>query len=190
MIRSPSIRVLLGIAITMITIHIINMILGGQLSNYGVIPREFSRLWGIFTAPWVHNDIPHLLGNLSAFLVLSWLCMLRSIRYFIIASAFIIVVGGVLVWLFGRSASHAGASGWIFGLWALLIANAYFERTIKNSIIGIVIFILYGGLLWGLLPSSRVSFEGHIAGMAAGVLFAWLTTKSKTLRELTFKSER
>jgi membrane associated rhomboid family serine protease len=35
--------------------------------------------------------------------------------------------------------------------------------------------VVYGGALWGLLPTQPgVSFEGHISGFASGGLAAWL----------------
>lgn len=172
-------RILFLIAGLMIGVYLINLVLGGVLFSYGLIPRRLTGLWGIFTSVLIHKDLGHLLGNLSALLVLAWLCMLRSIRYFIIASTFIIIVGGLLLWLFGRSASHIGASGWIFGLWALLLANGYFERTIKKIVISVAVIVLYSGFVFGLLPDKQVSFEGHICGMIAGILFSWLTHKTK-----------
>lgn len=165
----------------MIVVHSVNIVLGGYLTNFGIIPRQLSGLLGIFTGVWIHSDIGHLLGNLSAFIVLGSLCALRSESYFVMASAFVIIVGGLLVWLLGRSASHVGASGWIFGLWALLMANAYFDRTIKNILIGILVFLFYGGLIWGLFPRQGISFEGHSAGIVAGVWFAWITAKHPDL---------
>ncbi|MFD1261225.1 rhomboid family intramembrane serine protease [Entomomonas asaccharolytica] len=179
---SKQIRIVLAITVLMVIIHIINMVLAGGLASYGVVPRQLDKLWGIFTSPWIHSGVLHLLGNLSCFVVLAWLCMLRSIRYFMLASLFIIVVGGLLLWVVGRTASHIGASGWIFGLWGLLLGNAYFDRTIKNILICILVMLLYGGFIFGLLPSAEVSFEGHITGMLSGILFAWLTVNNKSLK--------
>lgn len=186
---SKQIRIVLAIALLMVVIHIINMVLAGGLTSYGVVPRRLDGLWGIFTSPWIHSGVLHLLGNLSCFVVLAWLCMLRSIRYFVVASIFIIIVGGLLLWLVGRTASHIGASGWIFGLWGLLLGNAYFDRTIKNFLICIIVMMLYGGFIFGLLPSAEVSFEGHITGMLSGILFAWLTVNNQSLRALALRNE-
>lgn len=166
----------------MIAVHVINIILGGMLTKYGIVPRTLGGLFGILTGEWIHTDIGHLVGNISCFAILAWLCMLHSTKYFIHASVFIIIVGGLLLWLIGRPASHVGASGWIFGLWGLLLANAYFHRSIKNILICLVIIGLYSSLVFGLLPSAKVSFEGHITGMAAGILFARLTARNRSLK--------
>jgi membrane associated rhomboid family serine protease len=65
----------------------------------------------------------------------------------------IVLLGGSLLWLFGRSADHIGASGLVFGLMTFLIASGYFERRIMPLLIAFVVGFLYGGtLLFGALP--------------------------------------
>lgn len=49
--------------------------------------------------------------------------------------------------------------------------------------------MLYGGFVFGLLPSAEVSFEGHITGMLSGILFAWLTVNNQSLRALALRNE-
>ena len=37
-----------------------------------------------------------------------------------------------------------------------------------------LVFFLYGGMIWGIFPSSPgVSFESHLAGAATGILLAF-----------------
>lgn len=173
--KFSQIRLLILLAALMIGIHLVNILSGGALKQWGVIPRELSSLPFIFTSAWIHGDFSHLFNNLPLFVILSWLCMIhRSITYYIIASLFIILAGGLILWGIGRHAIHIGASGWVFGLWGLLIANFYFERSIKSLIISLIVIILYNGLIFGLFPGEQgVSFESHISGLVAGVLFAW-----------------
>ena len=175
------VRLLIIMVVIMISIHVVNILSGGALKQFGVIPRELSSLLFIFPSAWIHGDISHLVNNLPLLVILSWLCMVhRSIRYYITASLFIILAGGLILWVIGRHASHIGASGWIFGLWGLLIANAYFEKSFKSLIISIIVIVLYNGLIFGLFPAEKgVSYESHISGLVAGVLFAWLYNKLK-----------
>jgi membrane associated rhomboid family serine protease len=99
----------------------------------------------------------------------------RGKRFYCQASLLIIVVGGALVWLLGRPAVHIGASGWIFGLWSLSIALAWFERSVVNFLVSCTVVVLYGGMILGVLPSQPgVSFEGHAFGALAGILAAWV----------------
>ncbi len=169
----------------MLSVHFLNGITGGYLRNFGLIPRDFSSIFSILLFPWLHGDMTHLLSNLSIFIVLSFLCLLQGVRYFVYASAIIIIVSGVLVWLFGRDAIHIGASAWIFGLWSLTIALAWFDRSFLSILIGIGVLIFYGGMIFGLMPTSdSISFEGHIFGAISGVLSAAILSKKRKLKPI------
>lgn len=171
--QSNKLRVVVTILIIMGLIQIVNMLSGYRLLVFGLIPRDIKQWYGIFAAPWLHGDIYHFLGNMMTLTILAWLCLLHSVRYFIVASTFIIMSSGILLWVFGRSAIHIGASAWIFGLWSLLMANACYKRTLKDVSIGLAVLFFYGGLFFGMLPQEGISFEGHIAGALSGILFVW-----------------
>ncbi|MFC4290816.1 rhomboid family intramembrane serine protease [Sphingorhabdus arenilitoris] len=171
------------ICLIMAGVHIVNMLSGGSLSAFGVHPRELSSIPAIAAAPWLHGDVMHLVNNLIVFAVLGSVCMVYGLRHFIVASLQIIAISGLCVWLFGRDGLHLGASGWIFGLWALIIAMAWFERSIRNIAIAIIIIALYGTMIFGLLPTDRfISFEAHIFGALGGVFAAWRLTKAPDLQ--------
>lgn len=160
---------------SMLLMHLANMLSGGLLSGFGIRPRDPAGLPGIFAAPWLHGDLGHLGNNLVMLAILGGLCLMDGIAYFVRASAIIILLSGLLLWLLGRDAVHIGASGWIFGLWSLTIARAFYHRSYANIGISIAVILLYGGLAWGMLPSgSGISFEGHIFGAVAGLVAAWL----------------
>jgi membrane associated rhomboid family serine protease len=77
------------------------------------------------------------------------------------------------VWAFGRDANHIGASGWIFGLWSLVIATAWFNRKFIHILIAIAVIIFQGGMVFGLIPGNpKISYEAHIFGAIAGVMCA------------------
>ena len=171
-------RPLIVISGVMLLVHVVNGALGGTLNVLGLVPRHTEALPGILIAPWLHGSWAHLLGNLSGLLVLGSLVLLRSQRDFYFSSAFIIVGSGVLVWLFGRTGLHVGASGWLFGYWGLLLARAVFERSLLDLLLAVLVFFLYGGWFFGLLPSAGVSFEYHLAGALCGALYAVLRYRS------------
>lgn len=169
------IRLIAALLFFISAVHVVNVLLGGSLNQYGVIPRNMGSLFHIVTAPFIHGSLGHLINNLMGLSIFSALCLLRSIRFYLLSSLFIIVVGGLLVWLFGRSASHIGASGWIFGLWSLSIANAVFDRSFQNILVAVLVVFLYGGMIYGVLPSGQyISFEGHLFGAVAGIACAFL----------------
>ena len=164
-----------AICTAMVAVHLINLLLGGYLDNFGIHPRDVESGYTILTAPWLHEDFAHLGNNLATFVVLAGLCMLNGLRYFLKASMLIILLSGALLWLFGRGGNHLGASGWIFGLWSLTIALAWFDRSYRNIAIALAVLFFYGGLFWGILPTdSHISFEGHFFGALAGGVAAFV----------------
>ena len=162
----------------MVGVHLVNFFTHGALYSYGIHPRQLDAWWGIFAAPFLHGNIGHLLNNLVGLIIFSSLLFVHSLKRYLWSSIFIIVVTGVLVWLFARSALHIGASGWVFGLWSLCIATAWYDRKFINILIAFLVVFLYGGMLFGVLPSDpRISFESHFFGALAGVLCAFFQAK-------------
>lgn len=171
-------KTILGISASMIAVHVVNMFTGGYLNSFGIEPREIGSAYTIATAPWLHADFGHLGSNLAAFVVLGSLVLLQGLRYFVKASAVIIILGGALVWLLGRDSTHIGASGWIFGLWSLVIALAWFDRSPRNIAIALAVVFFYGGMVLGVLPTaSYISFESHLFGAIAGIFAAFMLSK-------------
>lgn len=170
-------KAIAGASAVMIAVHVVNLFTGGYLSNFGIEPREIGGAYTIATAPLIHADVAHLGSNLAAFVVLGSLVLLQGLRYFVKASAVIILLGGALVWLFARPGDHIGASGWIFGLWSLVIALAWFDRSPRNIAIALAVVFFYGGMVFGVLPTQGVSFESHLFGAIAGVFAAFTLSK-------------
>ncbi len=170
----PRLQLLAGIAGLMLALQLANSLSGSALNVWGVLPRDSGGLPGILFAPWLHRDWTHLLGNLPGLLLLGWLALLGPLRRFLGASAFIILGSGLLVWLLARPGLHLGASGWVFGLWGLLLASAWFERSLVSLLIAVLVLFYYGGWWWGLLPQRTLSFEYHLAGALCGLLYAAL----------------
>lgn len=171
-------KAIVGITAAMIGVHVVNLLTGGYLTDFGIEPRDVGGAYTIATAPFIHADVAHLGSNLVAFVVLGSLVLLQGARYFVKASALIIVLGGALVWLFGRSGDHIGASGWVFGLWSLVIALAWFDRSPRNIAIALAVVFLYGGMVFGVLPTQGyISFESHLFGALAGVVAASVLSK-------------
>lgn len=157
----PRIKLLVCIVVIFIIAQLINSLTAGGLIQFGLIPRTEWGLLGIFFAP---------------FIILSALLLHRTIKAYVLASLFIIVAGGLTVWLFGRNAVHIGASGWVFGLWGLLIAQGFFRRNWVDIAIALLVLFYFGTMASGLLPTHLyISTESHIAGAIAGVIYAWLS---------------
>jgi membrane associated rhomboid family serine protease len=147
--------------------------------SYGLVPRTPSGVIGIVSMPFLHASLGHLLGNTVPLIVLLALLAGSKARSWEIVAE-IVLVGGALLWVFGRKATHVGASGLIFGLVAFLIVSGPLEKRIIPLMVSFIVGILYGGtLIWGILPGvdSQVSWDGHLCGLIAGGAIAWFLTR-------------
>ncbi len=154
-----------------------------DFAQYGIIPRTFYGLVGIFTAPLLHAGIFHLFSNTLPLIILLALFSFAYPKKMIPAISLIVFLGGLLVWVFGRSDSHVGASGLIYGLATFLIVHGFLTKDIKNILLSLIVIVAYGGLVWGLLPSATrwwVSFEGHLFGALTGGFAAYILRTKKT----------
>jgi membrane associated rhomboid family serine protease len=102
--------------------------------------------------------------------------MVRRKRDLLYVSLLSALVGGAGVWLIGASNSvHIGASILVFGYLGYLLSRGIFERRFWPIVGSLVVFFLYGGALWGVLPGQPgISWEGHAFGLLGGIVSAWL----------------
>lgn len=164
-------KFIIGIAVFLWAVEIVNFVLGHSINQYGLIPRDTSQLWGILTAPFLHANFMHLSANTLPLLILGALVISHGVNRFLGASAIIIILGGLAVWQFGRTGVHVGASGWIFGLFGFLLGNAWWERSLASLLTAFLAVFFYGGMIFGILPTKPfVSWEGHLFGFLAGLL--------------------
>ena len=171
---SFQLRVLLTLGAFLIVIEIVNLITGNSLNQFGVYPRSLSHLPYIFIAPFLHGTPSHLMANFIPLLLFMWLSMQWGKRTFLIATASALIIGGLGVWIFGRSAMHIGASGMVYGYFGFLVLAGFKSKKIKYLLISIIVAIVYGGMLVGILPTSRfISFEYHLFGFLGGLFAAW-----------------
>lgn len=156
-------------------------LLNNRLNNFGIEPRTLSGLQGLIFAPFLHGGLGHLVANTVPFLTLGWLTMIQETSDFYIVSLVTMLVGGMGVWLFGATGSvHIGASILIFGYLGFLLLRGYFQKNIPSILLSVIVFFLYGGLVWGVLPSQPgISWEGHLFGFLGGSIAAWMIAKEK-----------
>jgi membrane associated rhomboid family serine protease len=149
-------------------------ILGISLFQYGVIPRTEVGLRGILFAPFIHASFAHLVANTIPFLILGWLVMLRDARHFLPVTALSMLFAGSAAWLLGPPASvHIGASGVIFGYLGFLMLAGWFARSPGAVLLSIVVTVLWGGLVFGVMPGQPgVSWQSHLGGLIGGAMAA------------------
>ncbi|MBT2206665.1 MULTISPECIES: rhomboid family intramembrane serine protease [Actinomadura] len=144
-----------------------------RLDRLGIQPRDVGDLPDIFTAPFVHAGIGHMMGNTVPFLVLGFLAAVRGIAKFLVSSLIVIVVGGLGVW-FTSPANTLGSSILIFGFFGYLVGRGLFERRLADIVIAVGVVAVYGTMLVGVIPDDpAISWQGHLFGLIGGVLGAW-----------------
>jgi len=147
--------------------------LSWDLGVYGVFPRSVDGLVGILFAPLIHGSFEHLFSNTSALFVLTTALFYeypKSAKWTII----IIYFGsGLGVWLFARESYHYGASGLTHGMMFFLFLIGILRRDKPAMAIAMIVFFLYGSMIWGVLPTKEeISFESHLFGALMGVVCA------------------
>jgi membrane associated rhomboid family serine protease len=176
--------VVAGMLAAMWAVEIIDLLPGVDLDSWGIRPRTARGLIGIPLAPFLHSGLSHLIANTIPFAALGAVVALSSVKQFVEITVTIVLVSGLGTWLFGTGGTiHIGASGLVFGYLTYLIARGFFAAKPLWILGGIVIGLLYGGLLWGLLPRPGISFTGHLFGAAGGVLAAFVLHGKHTREE-------
>ena len=165
-----------GLVALMWVLEAFDTITANSLDKFGITPRRVSELGDVFLAPWLHFGWGHLISNSVPFLVLGILIYLSGRFQYITTLVVTILASGLTVWLISPAWSNtAGASGIVFGFLSYLLVRGLFTKDWKQILIAVVVFALYGGVLWGVLPTSAgVSWQAHLGGAGGGVLSAWL----------------
>ncbi len=149
------------------------------IDQFGVIPRRIIGLVGVVAMPFLHGNFQHLISNTIPLVVLlTLLSGSRGNSWQIVLE--VTLLGGLLLWIFGREADHIGASGLISGLTAFLIVSGLLEQRIVPLLIAVVVGIFYGGsLIAGVIPrfGSDISWDGHLCGAIAGGIVACALTR-------------
>jgi membrane associated rhomboid family serine protease len=164
----------------MIAVHLVNaFVLGHAWDRYGIHPRGgVDGLWpGIVAAPFLHVSNVHLANNLIVLGVLGGMsALVAGNSRFIAATAFIVLAGGALTWVFARSGSHIGASGLVFGYFGFLVGQGIFRQSLLPLLVAVVVTFLYGtSIFLGIVfPKGSISWEAHLAGAVAGLVYARL----------------
>lgn len=157
-------------------VELVDLLSDHALMSWGLRPRELGGLVGIGTSPFLHTGVGHLLSNSLPFLLLGWFAMAGGFVDWLIATAIIVIVGGLATWAVAPSGLVVGASGLVMGWLGYLLARAAFTRRIVAIAVAVLTLIYFGSLMRGMLPTVRdgVSWQGHLCGFAAGILAAWL----------------
>jgi len=160
--------------------HIDMILLYGQVNSLVIYSGQYYQL---FTSMFVHANIAHLAGNMLFLLIFG----LRSEEMFSLPEYLsIYFLGGLTgnllsLLLLPIGVPSVGASGAIFAMFGA--ATIYARRTLRQSIIGALIFAFF---LLFLSSGPGVNNFAHIGGLVTGLLIGYLlATKRKPTTKYT-----
>jgi membrane associated rhomboid family serine protease len=172
-LTAPLLPVLVMLAV-MWAAELLDVVTTGELDRLGIEPRDLGGLDGVVLAPFLHNGFGHLIANTFPFLILGGAICLGSTQRFLQVTVIVGLTSGLGTWLVGGTGSvHIGASGLVFGYVTYLISRGVFARKVTYLLGGLLVLVVYGGVLWGLIPRPGISWPAHLFGAIGGVAAAW-----------------
>lgn len=174
-------RISFSIAFTLVLfmwlVYALDSVLGLELYQFGVHPGEWEGLIGVITSPFLHStrDFGHIINNSVPTFVLTWLMFYHYRKIATPAFILIYLLSGIGTWILGNPNYHIGMSGVIYGLTSFLVFSGFFRKNMRVAAISLFVIFIYGSMVWGILPiQPGVSWEGHLAGLFAGIIVAVL----------------
>lgn len=143
---------------------------------WAVQPGELASWRGLLAAPVLHGSFEHLAANAIAVLTLGTLAGGLYPRALVRALPLAWLGAGLAAWLLGDAGSHhLGASGVTYGLMFLLLGLGLLRRDRPAVAAAMIAFLLYGGMVLGVLPrEAGVSWQSHLGGAIGGLIAAAL----------------
>lgn len=155
------------------TVFWIELRLQINLNDFGIYPRTFLGVRGIFLSLFIHGSLEHLYNNTIPLAIL-----MASLFYFYRNNAirvlFLgILFSGIITWIIGRSSYHIGASGVIYLLVSFIFFKGIFTKYYRLIALSLVVVFIYGSMLWYIFPvKDGISWEGHLGGFLTGLMLA------------------
>ncbi len=152
-------------------VQVVQSVFQLDLALLGVLPWREEGLRGILFSPLLHSGWGHLIANTFPLFFLGALTLFFYRRIAFSSILIIYFLSGIFTWLLPfQTGWHIGASGVIYGLWAFIIANGILRRNFRTIALALLVVFYFGGMLAGILPGQEsISWQGHLAGLLAGV---------------------
>jgi membrane associated rhomboid family serine protease len=161
--------------VAMIAGTLLRYLAGRRITWLGIVPRTGRGALAIVTAPFIHDNVGHLLANIPPFVVLGGLVLRRGGHAFVETAVVLALLSGGMLWAMGRQGVHVGMSGVIFGFLGYLLGLAWVTKALGDLLIAGLVLLVYGGMLAGIKPARNgTSWEGHLFGLLAGVAKIWI----------------
>lgn len=145
-----------------------------SLDEFGIFPRTFEGLRGIIFSPFIHGNMEHIYNNSIPLLIL-----IAALRFFYREQTFSvlgygILLSGAITWVIGRESYHIGASGLVYVLVSFIFFKGIRTKYYRLVTLSLAVILVYGSLVWYIFPNVEegISWEGHLAGLITGFVFA------------------
>ncbi len=164
-----------GFVVLIWAVFIFDQLLSLGLVRFGLIPGHAQGLIGVLTAPLLHLNLAHVGSNSLPLLVGGTAMLFLYPNSALRALPAIYAGSGLLAWTFARESVHIGASGLVYGMLAYVFMAGIFRRDLRSIATSVMIWFLYGSMVWGVLPTAPgTSWELHLTGALFGIVTAWL----------------
>lgn len=156
------------------------IILGMLITIFFIMRKFYDTGYGVIDYPlhsFYHANLSHLIANCISFYSLSFIENIMGSKMFLFAIIFIWIVSSMLLYIEhmiipSRKVYTVGFSAVIFGLF--VIYYSLLNQSPAITFAGLVISILPQ-----LIVQTRVSFDGHMCGIIAGIIYVLLFPVNK-----------
>jgi len=156
-------------------IQLIQFMMDWDFSVLGIYPRSLFGLVGIIFAPLLHGGFGHLGSNLMVLAVALFILFEFYEKWAWEILLWVWVVGGLMVWAFGRESYHLGSSGILYGINFFILTMGIILRNFRTIALAFVIILMNQGIFWGILPvNAPISWEAHLFSAVVGINLAFL----------------
>jgi len=170
-----AIRLTAGFVAVMWAVFLFDQLTQLELVRFGLRPREGIGLLGLATTPLLHAHLAHIASNTVPLFVGGVAMLFLYPNSALKALPALYLGSAAAAWVIGRSSLHIGASGLVYGILAFVFVSGILRRDMRSVGVSLMIWFLYGSMLWGILPAdSSTSWELHASGMAIGVILAFV----------------
>jgi len=177
--RIDALKLVLVMVAVMWVAEVVDIAAGHRLDEYGIHPRDVDGLPEIVSAPFLHVGFGHLISNTIPFVIMGAAIALGGLARVAIVTIVVGVVSGLGTWLIASpNTVHLGASGLVFGYASYLVSRGLLSKRFTELAVGALVVAVWGfGLLQGLLPQERISWQAHLFGAIGGVVAAFALSR-------------
>lgn len=177
---------MLGVAAVLWVLEGVDTLMFHALDAFGIRSWSPEGLVGILFAPFLHLGWDHLISNTLPLVVLGFGILVGAggVRRLVTSTSISALTSGLAAWIGSMpNTVTIGASGVVFGWFTYSVMRGFWARDWKSILVAVVVLTLYGGIIWGVLPTQAgVSWQGHLGGAIGGVIAASLLHRREKRR--------